>query len=163
MHVSRASALNLGGELCCLINELLPARAVLREFGPLLEVRRYACPLERLVQRMPERELWTPMRPWPADPGSEKLPRRPILRHACDVASPPELAERDVHLELEYRRRAFLAFLAFKSRNFRNGTGRSFARRTSNPMRKKIAPYPFRPKIAWRTRWCHPYCAQMRA
>ena len=51
----------------------------------------------------------------------------------------------------------------YQSRNFRNGTGRSFARRTSNPMRKKIAPYPFRPKIAWRTRWCHPYCAQMRA
>ena len=95
-----------------MINELLPARAVLREFGPLLEVRRYACPLERLVQRMPERELWTPMRPWPADPGSEKLPRRPILRHACDVASPPELAERDVvvhrlHLHLLQQLRCF--------------------------------------------------------
>ena len=49
------------GELRRLIDELLPARAVLRELGPLLEVSRYACPRERLVQRMPERELWTPM------------------------------------------------------------------------------------------------------
>ena len=77
-----------GGGLCCLINELLPTRAVLRELGPLLEVRRYACPLERLVQRVPERELWAPMWSWLTNPGSEKLPWRPILCHARDVASP---------------------------------------------------------------------------
>ena len=51
-----------GGGLRRLIGELLPARAVVRELGnlgPLLEVRRNACPRERLVQRMPERELWS--------------------------------------------------------------------------------------------------------
>ena len=52
-----------------------PRATVLRLLAPPLEVRRDARVLERLVQRMPERELWTPMRPWPADPGSEKLPR----------------------------------------------------------------------------------------
>ena len=87
-RASRSSALCPGGELRRLIDELLPARAVLRELGPLLELRRNACPRERLVQRMPERELWTPMWPWPTNPGSEKLPWRPILCHARDVASP---------------------------------------------------------------------------
>ena len=47
---SRSSVLCLGGELRRLINELLPARAVLRKLGPLLEISRYACPRERLVQ-----------------------------------------------------------------------------------------------------------------
>ena len=84
----RGHVLCPGGELRRLIDELLPARAVLRELGPLLEVRRYACPRERLVQRVPERELWTPIQPWPTNPGGEKLPWRPILCHARDVASP---------------------------------------------------------------------------
>ena len=95
-RTSRSSVLCPGGELRRLIDELLPTRAVLRELGPLLEVRCNACPRERLVQRVPERELWTPMRPWPTNPGGEKLPWRPILCHARDVASPSKLAKRNV-------------------------------------------------------------------
>ena len=56
-RASRTSVLCPWGELRRLKDEVLPARAVLRELGPLLEVSRYACPRERLVQRMPEREL----------------------------------------------------------------------------------------------------------
>ena len=56
-RASRSSVLCPWGELRHLIDELLPARAVLRELGPPLEVSRNACPHERLVQRMPEREL----------------------------------------------------------------------------------------------------------
>ena len=71
-RTSRSSVLCPGGELRRLIDELLPTRAVLRELGPLLEVRCNAFPRERLVQRMPERELWTPMRPWPTNRASRR-------------------------------------------------------------------------------------------
>ena len=47
-RASRSSVLCPWGELRRLIDELLPARAVLRELGPLLELSRYACPRERL-------------------------------------------------------------------------------------------------------------------
>ena len=47
-RTSRSSVLCPGGELRRLIDELLPTRAVLRELGPLLEVRCNACPRERL-------------------------------------------------------------------------------------------------------------------
>ena len=43
-RTSRSSVLCPGGELRRLIDELLPTRAVLRELGPLLEVRCNACP-----------------------------------------------------------------------------------------------------------------------
>ena len=80
-RASHSYVLRPWGEQRCLIDEILPARAVLRELGPLLEGSRYACPREGLVQRMPERELWTPMWSWPTNPGSEKLPWHPILCH----------------------------------------------------------------------------------
>ena len=45
------------------VNARAPRRAVLRHPAPLLEVRWQARARQRLVQRVPERELRTPVRP----------------------------------------------------------------------------------------------------
>ena len=52
--VSFLRAASRGGGLRCLIDELPPARAVLRELGPLLEVSRYACPREFMFSECPD-------------------------------------------------------------------------------------------------------------
>ena len=61
------------------VNLRAPRLAVLRHLAPPLEVRRDARVLERLVQRVPVRELRPPVRPRVADPRGEKIARGALV------------------------------------------------------------------------------------
>ena len=77
-----------------------PRLAVLRHLTPPLEGRRDARVLERLVQRVPVRELRPPVRPRVADPRGEELAREPLVAHPGNVPRPAKFPQRDAVVEV---------------------------------------------------------------
>ena len=80
-----------------------PRRAVLRHRTPLLEVRWQARARQRLVQRVPERELRTPVRARVTNPRGEEPARQPLVAHASDVPRPAQHTQVDVEVDAFYR------------------------------------------------------------
>ena len=76
------------------MDQCAPRATVLRQVAPPLHVllpaenRRDARLLERLVQRVPVRELGSPVGPRVADPRGEELAREPLVAHASNMPRP---------------------------------------------------------------------------
>ena len=91
---------------CRAVDQCAPRATVLRQVAPPLHVllpaenRRDARLLERLVQRVPVRELGSPVGPRVADPRGEELARKPLVAHASNMPRPAELAHGDVVVEV---------------------------------------------------------------
>ena len=75
-------------------------RAVLHHLAPRLEVRWQARARQRLVQRVPERELRTPVRSRVTNPRGEEPARQPLVAHASDVPRPAQHTQVDVEVDI---------------------------------------------------------------